>query len=150
MARILVDDSENLEKAIKQEVTLSIENGIGVESEMFPYFDYSWAEIFFFVYAFVLPGLAELSVLFRIQGEKNKLFKQKLILLLIALPAAVGATFVLCRIATNFVPAFNLLYVFGLAALIFLVYKAVSMSVLVDIERCQEILNRQGRLSMRT
>ena len=116
-----------------QEVTLSIENGIGVESEMFPYFDYSWAEIFFFVYAFVLPGLAELSVLFRIQGEKNKLFKQKLILLLIALPAAVGATFVLCRIATNFVPAFNLLYVFGLAALIFLVYKAVSMSVLVDI-----------------
>ena len=116
-----------------QEITVSIENGIQISSEEFPYFAYSWAEIFFFVFAFVLPGLAEFSILLRVQREKNKLFRQKLILLFIALPAAVGATYVLCRIATNIVPSFNLLYVFGLAALIFLVYKAVSMSVLVDI-----------------
>ena len=115
------------------EVDASVTEGVKFDSEMFPYFDYSWAEIFFFLYAFVLPAIAELSILFRFQAEKSKLVKQKLVMLFIALPVSVAATYIISRVATQFVPAFSLLYVFGLAALIFLVYKAVSMSVLVDI-----------------
>ena len=116
-----------------QEIDISVATGLNIVSEAFPYFDCSWAEIFLLLYVFIVPALAELSLLFRIQGEKNKLFKQKMLLLVVAIPASIILVVLLCQTAISWVPAFSLLYTFGIAALVFLVYKIVSMTVLVDI-----------------
>ncbi len=116
-----------------QTISVTMTEGITIESDPFPFLDFSWSEVFFFFYTFVLPGFTELSIILRIQAEKNKLYKQQLLLLIIALPAAIAATILLCRTATLWVPTFSLLYTFGIAALVFFVYKIVTMSVLVDI-----------------
>lgn len=116
-----------------QEVDISVVTGVKFVSEPFPYFDFTWVEVFFFTFVLILPALAELSILFRVQGEKNKLFKQKLLLLLVALPASVILIVLLCQTATSWVPAFSLLFTFGVAAFVFLMYKIVSMTILVDI-----------------
>lgn len=116
-----------------QEVDISVVTGVKFVSEPFPYFDFTWVEVFFFTFVLILPALAELSILFRVQGEKNKLFKQKLLLLLIALPASVILIVLLCQTAISWVPAFSLLFTFGVAAFVFLMYKIVSMTILVDI-----------------
>ncbi len=116
-----------------QSVEISVTNGVKFVSDQFPYFDFTWVEVFFFTFVLIVPALAELSVLFRVQGEKNKLFKQKLLLLLIALPASVILIVLLCQTATSWVPAFSLLFTFGVAAFVFLMYKIVSMTILVDI-----------------
>ena len=116
-----------------ESIDVSVTNGITFVSEPFPYFDYTWERIFLFAYALVIPAIAELSMLFRVSGEKNKLYKQKLLLLLVALPASVFVIVLLCQGAVRWVPAFSLLYTYGLAALVFLLYKITSMTVLVDI-----------------
>ena len=116
-----------------QSVEISVTNGVKFVSDQFPYFDFTWVEVFFFTFVLIVPALAELSVLFRVQGEKNKLFKQKLLLLLVALPASVILIVLLCQTATSWVPAFSLLFTFGVAAFVFLMYKIVSMTILVDI-----------------
>ncbi|MCR4940810.1 MAG: serine/threonine-protein phosphatase [Treponemataceae bacterium] len=116
-----------------QDIDVSLKEGIKFESDLFPIFNASWVEIFFLFFAFVLPGLAELSIIFRFQAEKNKLYRQQLLLLIVAVPASIVATLLLCQTATKWVPAFSLLYTFGLAVLVFLIYKIVTATVLVDV-----------------
>lgn len=116
-----------------QTVSVSLQDGISFESEIFSVLGTSWIGLYFIFFAFILPGLAELSMLFRFQAEKNKLYRQQQLLLIVAIPAAVAATVLLCRTATMWVPAFSFLFPFGLAALVFLAYKIVTMTVLVDV-----------------
>lgn len=116
------------------DIQLALETGFVVNSEQVEFLPLSWYQFYIGIYAIVLPGLAFLSMLLRFESVKNRLIRQQMTVILIVLAAGAFALYATCKMTDEVAPAFDLLFPFVLALVIFLIFWNVSRGVLVDFK----------------
>ncbi len=114
------------------DITLSLENGVTVVSDMMEYLPITWYQLYIGVFAILMPGISFLSMMFRFEGIKNRLVKQQEVVILIVLAAGAFALYATCKMTDQIAPAFDLLFPYVIALVIFLIFWDLSRGVLVD------------------
>lgn len=114
------------------DITVTIQEGIVVTSGPMEYLPVSWFQLYIGFFVIVLPAVSFLSLLFRVESIKNRLIKQETIVILIVLLAGAVALYATCVMTKDIAPAFNMLFPYVVALVIFLIFWKLSRGVLVD------------------
>ena len=114
------------------DISISLKTGFSVESDMMDALPITWFQLFIGFFAIVLPGFAFLSMLFRFESLKNRLVRQQMTFILIIIALGAVALYAVCVMTAEVAPAFDLLYPYVIALVIFLIFWTLSRGVLID------------------
>lgn len=114
------------------DVSISIEAGFTIVSEPMDFLPITWYQLYIGVFAILLPGISFLSMLFRFESVKNRLIRQQEVVIMLVLVAGSFALYATCKMTDEIAPAFDLLFPFVIALIVFLIYWDLSRGVLVD------------------
>lgn len=83
------------------------------------------------VFLFGVPAITALSLFVRAVALQSRIYRQQLLLLAVSICAGLGISYALYQLSFSFFWAFTLIP-YGLAVMVILIYKTISLSTLLD------------------
>lgn len=114
------------------DISISLQSGFVVESAPMEVLPLTWFQLFIGVFAVLIPGIAFVSMLFRFESEKNRLIRQQMTFISIIVILGAVSLYAVCVTTAEIAPAFDLLFPYVIALVIFLIFWTISRGVLID------------------
>lgn len=108
--------------------------GIMLDSENVGFLETRWHNLFSIVYYAILPGLALVSLLLKIETFKRKLIRQQIMLLAFSILACLALYWIIDFTSSRIEHSFNLLAPFATALVVYLIYCILQKTVLFDFK----------------
>lgn len=113
---------------------VSSKDGLTVSSKPFPFLDIESFQVFKLIYFYFLPGLGVLSLLGKLRSNINKIMKQQLIFLIIAVISFLAILQILFVASDKINGMYDFLFTFAICVFILLLYWITSLNISFDFQ----------------
>lgn len=114
------------------DITISLKDGFTITSNLIEGLPFTWYQLMIGVFAVLIPGIAFISLLFRFESLKNRLIRQQMTFISLIIVLGAFALYAVCIMTNEVAPAFDLLFPYVIALVIFLIFWTVARAVLID------------------